>query len=111
MKIKILGTINEQQKLEDYLVRMTVSFGPNVSSGALTRREFIAKLRERAEKSPPGFLSEMFKHYADHIEAAAEHFDTGKYALDAQANLHIENAYYGEGSCSSCSTSHPGGSC
>jgi hypothetical protein len=110
--MKIIGKSNPAKRPKKFLVRMTVSFGPAFHPGPLTRREFIAKLREAASRRPASFLGPMFSHFADHIEAAAKKFPHGEYGLDAPANLDdIFNTYGGEGSCPGCSVSHPGGSC
>ena len=110
MAIKILGLKKDHPAKKEPLITMTVNFGPAFTNGKLTRKQFVEKLRETANRRKNSFLGEMFNHYADHLEAAAAHLG-GNYALDKTANLHIENAYYGEGSCSGCSLSQPGGSC
>jgi hypothetical protein len=109
--MKIVGLAEQNNRPEDFVVKMVITFGPGFHLGKLSRGEFVSKLRKAAKERKGTFLEKMFEHHADHIEQAAKVFPEGKYALESPAILEeILNVYGGDGSCPDCSEP-PGVSC
>jgi len=102
--MKVLGKAAELEPLNEShrVVSLHVEFGPKFSEKSLTRGEFAKLLREQSVKHPKSFIGTMMDHFADHIEAAAQHEPSGTYALTAPASHIMDATYYGQGSCSNC---------